>query len=186
MTVKRYGVILADPPWAYRNAGGNGAAANHYPTMNIDELCALPVGYLAANTSILYLWATWPQLPESMRLIAAWGYTYKTGLPWVKGNLSDDDTFKPSMGTGFWVRGCSELLLIAVRGKPAVPPPAERKLGLLAPRARHSQKPNDIYELAERHPGPWLELFAREHRVGWDVYGDEVAQSICLQRELAL
>lgn len=178
---KNCGVILADPPWQYRNRGGNGAAENHYPTMTIDELRSLPIAALAANNSVLYLWATWPQLPDALQLIAAWDFTYKAGLPWIKGGLNDDDTFAPQMGTGFWVRGCSELLLIATRGKPAVPPPAERMLGLLAPRARHSQKPEDVYFLAERHSGPRLELFARDHRDGWDVYGNEVEQSIMLQ-----
>ncbi|MCB0190218.1 MAG: DNA methyltransferase [Caldilineaceae bacterium] len=176
--MKQYGVILADPPWEYRNAGGNGAAANHYPTMAIKDICGLPVANHAAKDAVLYLWANWPQLPEAMQVIEAWGFTYKTGFPWVK--ILDNDAVTPIMGGGFWVRACSELILIAVRGKPAVPPAADRPLGLLGPRLEHSRKPDDIYQLAERHAGPWLELFARRPRVGWDQFGNEVDASVSL------
>lgn len=181
--MKQYGVILADPPWEYRNAGGNGAAANHYPTMGVKAICSLPVTRYAANDAILYLWATWPQLTEAMRVISAWGFTYKTGLPWVKVTEttdSDQAMFTPQMGGGFWVRACSELILIATRGKVKPPLPSDRMLGLLGPRLEHSRKPDDVYQLAELHPGPWLEMFARRPREGWDQFGNELDASIDL------
>ena len=83
MANRRYAVILADPPWAYRNAGCRGCAANQYPTMGVDDICALPVADLAANDCVLLLWATWPQLSEAMRVIVACGFRYVTGFPWV-------------------------------------------------------------------------------------------------------
>ena len=84
---KKYDIIYADPPWKYRRDKVQGAAANHYPTMTIDELCALPVSEITNKDSILFLWATFPQLPEALRLISAWGFTYKTiGFLWLKQN----------------------------------------------------------------------------------------------------
>ena len=77
MTIGKYNVIYADPPWRYAQKGLQGAAERHYPTMGIEELCALPVADLAAPDSVLFLWATFPQLPEALRLIKAWGFQYK-------------------------------------------------------------------------------------------------------------
>lgn len=178
----RYGVILADPPWPFRNASGRGVAENHYRTMSVADICNLPVAHHAADDCVLYLWAVWSNLPEAFEVMNAWGFTHKTGMPWIKicngTGVDDDGEFSPRMGTGFWVRGCSEVLLIGTRGKPAVPEPSDRLLGLLAESAKHSKKPEDVYELAERHAGPYLELFARERRAGWSVFGNEVEGSI--------
>ena len=78
-------MIYADPPWRYAQKGLQGAAEKHYPTMGIDELCTLPVADLAAPDSVLFLWATFPQLPEALRLINAWGFTYKSvAFVWLK------------------------------------------------------------------------------------------------------
>ena len=93
-----------------------GAAENHYPTMSIDELCALPVAQLAAPDSALFLWATFPQLPEALRLIEAWGFTYKSvAFVWLKKNRRADSWF---YGLGFWTRGNAEICLLATRGHP--------------------------------------------------------------------
>lgn len=177
-----YRCILADPPWSYRN-GGNGAAKNHYPTMTTADLKAMPVSQLAAPDCVLLLWATWPQLPDALALIEAWGFTYVTGLPWVK--LSPASTIgsagesapRPAYGTGVWVRGCSEAVLIAKRGNAR--PATGNYLGLLSNRLQHSRKPDSIYELAEglvplaQEPEPisHLEMFARRRRPRWDVFG---------------
>ena len=176
-----YKLILADPPWSYRN-GGNGAAANHYPTMTTGNLLKLPVNRLAAPDAVLLLWATWPMLPDAMSLIDAWGFTYVTGLPWVKiaaPPVVDQDglTARPSYGTGIWVRGCSEPILIARRGKAR--PATGNYVGLLCERLQHSRKPDNIYELAEgllplapaAEPPRHLEMFARRRRPGWDAFG---------------
>ena len=188
---KRYGVIVADPPWRYGNRGVNGAAEKHYPTMSAAELQALDVGSLALDDCVLLLWATWPLLDEAMALVRAWGFEYVTGLPWVKlaprsiedslqlslfGQESREIVLRPSWGTGFWVRGCSEPILICRRGRPALPESVY--LGLISERFRHSKKPTGIHQIAETLEGPYVELFARERREGWDLFGNEVVGSI--------
>ena len=74
----KYGIVYADPPWRYDMKRGNGVAETHYPTMSMEEICALPVADLAAKDSALFLWATFPQLNEAFRVIEAWGFKYKT------------------------------------------------------------------------------------------------------------
>lgn len=180
-----YRVILSDPPWAYRNAGCRGAAANEYSTMTIDDICALPVASLAADDCVLLLWGTWPQVPEAMRVITSWGFQYVTGFPWVKitevsQTLWGDLTIKVPYGIGFWARGATEPLFIARRGN--VAPPTEGFIGLLSPNLYHSRKPDDIYHYAESLPGPRLEMFARRVRHGWDSWGNEITSSVSLGR----
>lgn len=179
---RRYGVVLADPPWHYANMGVRGIAANHYPTMDIDRICALPIGDLAAPDAVLLLWATWPCLGEALRVIGAWGFAYVTGFPWVKisgqpqTNLWGDLQIRPRYGVGFWARGCTEPLLIARRGE--VAPPSLGFMGLLSPNYAHSRKPDNVYEYAEALPGPYVELFARRPRPGWDVWGNEIESTV--------
>lgn len=183
--MKKYGVILADPPWDYEVSHRRGAAANHYPTMTIDKMKQLPIANLAKSNAVLLMWATWPKLYEGVQgLIEEWGFTYVTGFPWVKVQSIDRDLFDgqiwitPQWGTGYWVRGASEIVLIAKRGKPKLPdaPP----VGLLCERAIHSKKPKNLHEYAKTLPGPYLELFARRPHPGWDVFGNEVENSITL------
>lgn len=101
---KKYGIIYADPPWKYAQKRLSGAAEHHYPTMSIEELCALPVADLAAEDSALFLWATFPQLPEALRLIKAWGFTYKTAaFVWLKLNKN------PTHGFTAWDFGRGEM-----------------------------------------------------------------------------
>lgn len=90
----KYGIVYADPPWRYDMKRGNGVAENHYPTMSIEEICALPVTDLAARDSALFLWATFPQLNEDFRVIEAWGFKYKTlAFLWLKQNRKADSWF---------------------------------------------------------------------------------------------
>ena len=181
-TNKKYGVILADPPWQYRSKNGNGTAQNHYDTMTTNDLMELPIYDQALPDSVLLMWVTFPMVPDAMQIITAWGYEYVTGFPWIK--LQDNpriDLFGeaeivPAYGTGFWVRGCAELVFIARRGKPALP--NGDFLGLISKRMKHSRKPDNIHHYAESLQGPYLELFARRPRDGWDVFGNEVEGSI--------
>ena len=116
MTIGQYSIIYADPPWRYTAKKVQGAAENHYPTMGINELCALPVADLAAKDSALFLWATFPQLPEALRLIRAWGFTFKAvAFVWLKLNKKSPTWF---YGLGYWTRGNAEICLLAKRGKP--------------------------------------------------------------------
>ena len=180
----RYRTIIADPPWQYRNAGIEGAAENHYPTMATPEIAALPVGKLAAPDAVLLLWATWPMLSDAMRVVDAWGFTYISGFPWIKLrgiprlSLFGDVEMLPSYGQGWWIRGCSEPILICKRGNTVAP--NSLHLGLISDRFAHSRKPENLYEYAETLPGPYLELFARRPRTGWDQYGNEMDGAIAL------
>lgn len=179
---ERYGVILADPAWRYERAGVEGAAERHYQTMSVAEIAALPVASLAAPDSVLLLWGTWPLLPDAIRVVKAWGFKYVTGFPWVK--ITGEPSFdlwgaldvKPQYGIGYWIRGCSEFVLIGRRGN--VSPPAEGFVGLLSENFGHSRKPDSLHHYAECLPGPYLELFARRPRAGWSVWGNEVEGSI--------
>lgn len=179
----QYGVILADPPWSYRN-GGNGRARAHYSTMTIEDIRALPISDLAKPDAVLLMWCTWPQLKDGLSVIDAWGFDYISGFPWVKVydppfvDLLGDFIARPTWGTGSWVRGCSEPLLIAKRGK--AKPPEANWMGLISQRMAHSRKPDSVHQYAESFPGPYLELFARRPMADWDVWGNQAPDSISL------
>lgn len=189
-----YGVILADPPWKY---GGTDqfqpegednfrAVRMRYPTMATAAICALPIADLAADDAVLLLWATAPLLRDAFAVIDAWGFGYITKMPWIKlegdpaRTLWGEWAYRPQYGTGFWGRGCAEDVLICRRGKPKPPPAAAASVLLLSENFGHSRKPENLYEYAEHFPGPYLELFARRPREGWDVFGNQVAGSVDL------
>ncbi len=156
--------IVADPPWAYENEATRAAAEDHYPTMTIDELCAMPVAQRAAENAHLYLWVTNPMLEVAFRVVRAWGFEYKTLLTWVK----------PQMGLGNYFRGCTEHVMFAVRGSLPVQQHDLRNW-FESPRLKHSEKPQVFFDLVETaSPAPRLELFARRQRPGWHVWGNEV------------
>lgn len=172
--IDKYSVIYADPPWRYAQKGLQGAAEKHYPTMSIDELCALPVAELAAPDSALFLWATFPQLPEALRLIRAWGFTYKTvAFVWLKKNRKADSWF---YGLGFWTRGNAEVCLLATKGHPKRHA-ADVHQFIISPVEQHSKKPDIAREkivVLMGDDAPRVELFARQSPPGWDVWGNEV------------
>jgi N6-adenosine-specific RNA methylase IME4 len=166
----RCSIIYADPPWRYENppmGGGNRSIENHYPTMTLEEICALGVASRAAEDAVLYLWATAPKLFECMSVIAAWGFTYRTNLVWAKDKI----------GMGYHVRNQHELLLIAKRGAVPPPLPADRPSSIVyADRLEHSEKPEIFAEMIEG----WypklakMELFRRgAARPGWEVWGNQ-------------
>lgn len=168
-----FGTIIADPPWAYqkttRHAKLTGYSDAEYSPLSTADLCALPVGALAHDASVLALWTTFPFVPDALRLIDAWGFTYVTGLPWVK--VTKSDRSKPEYGVGYWFRGAAELILVGKRKK------AYRTnfTGLISENFGHSRKPDDLYALCEGgFPGPYLELFARRTRPGWTQLGNEL------------
>lgn len=158
-----YPTIVADPPWQYDNAGTRGAADGHYPTMTVEEICKLDVAARAADHAHLYLWTTNTFLLAAFAVLDAWGFEYKTCLTWAK----------PQIGLGNYFRSATEHVLFGVRG---TLPVADRAIPtwFQADRLRHSEKPATFYELVERaSPGPYLELFARRPRPGWDAWGNE-------------
>lgn len=167
-TGARYSVIYADPPWRYEHPpmGGNRVIENHYPTMALEEICALDVSALAADHAVLYLWATAPKLAECMSVIEAWGFDYRTNLVWVKDKI----------GMGYYARNQHELLLVARRGELPPPKESDRISSVVhADRGAHSVKPAVFYELIESwYPGqPRIELFSRMARPGWDAWGNQ-------------
>jgi N6-adenosine-specific RNA methylase IME4 len=169
-----YGGIVADPTWDFRtwSARGRGRSPErHYrSTLTLDQIKALPVADIAARDCVLLLWATWPCLLAALAVIEAWDFKYKTvGYVFVK--LTKKGT--AFSGCGYWTRANSEPCLLATRGKP-------RRLHadvpqvIIEPRREHSRKPECVRERTERLvAGPYLELFARSTRPGWDVWGDE-------------
>lgn len=165
---KKYAVIYADPPWRYEHSMDSGdAVENHYPTMQLSDICALPVGEIAARDCVLFLWATSPKLPEAFEVLRAWGFTYRTNSVWVKHYI----------GPGYYFRQRHELLLVATRGEPPTPEEQNRPDSVQEhPRTEHSKKPEAYYGLIEAmYPGATrIELFAREAREGWDCWGNEV------------
>lgn len=181
----KYRVIIADPPWRYGGGGESfrGSAEHHYPTVTPQELGEIPVKDWADPAGcVLLLWSTWPMLPTALGLIGAWGFEYVTGFPWLKLQgapqltLEGGWSYRPSYGVGFWARGCSEMVLVARRGNPA--PPPLNFVGILSERFEHSRKPENLYEYAESMPGPYLELFARRARAGWDAWGNEIQNTL--------
>ena len=181
-SIQTYNIIYADPPWRYEQKNVSGAAEHHYSTMSIDELCGLPVAELAAKDCLLFLWATFPMLPEALRLIKAWGFEFKTvAFVWLKQNRKSPTWF---YGLGYWTRGNAEICLLAKRGKPRRYSKGVHQF-IISPVERHSKKPDaardKIVELAGDLPR--VELFARAETPGWDVWGDEVESSITLPTE---
>jgi N6-adenosine-specific RNA methylase IME4 len=171
---QKYPVILADPPWHFEvyneDSGIERAAANHYPTMSLAEICELSIADLAAPDAVVFLWTTAPHLHEAFEVLAAWGFQYVSNLVWVK------DKF----GLGYWVRNQHELVLIARRGDMPTPAPACRPPSVIqAPTREHSRKPDEVYALIERmYPElPKIELFSRSPREGWAAWGNQSQQA---------
>lgn len=185
-----FGAILADPPWRFEVWNGETAvkardskstytsARVHYETMAPDEIAALPVSEVMADNAVLFLWISWPLLPQAMALIDRWGFKYKTcAFDWMKAHNTQPDFFQDEipalMGMGYWTRANSEPCLLATRGKPKRLN-ADVRQGIIAPRREHSRKPDGIHERIERLvAGPYLELFARQQRKGWTVWGNQ-------------
>ena len=165
--VGKFAVIYSDPPWRYESIGiPSRAIENHYPTMSLDEICALNVGDMALPDCVLFLWATSPKLDEAMTVIKTWGFTYRTCAIW------DKEIF----GLGYYFRLQHELLLVAIKGHPPKPHPSARVSSVIrSRRGAHSVKPTIVYEIIERmYPElPKLELFQRASRAGWTGWGNQ-------------
>lgn len=146
-----------------------------YVTMTQDEIMALPVARMVADQAHLYLWVPNALLAEGLETMRRWGFTYKTNLVWHKVRA---DGGSDGRGVGFYFRNVTELVLFGVRGVPSMRtlPPGRRQTNLIPTRKReHSRKPDELYEIIEAcSPGPYLELFARQRRRGWQAWGNEV------------
>jgi N6-adenosine-specific RNA methylase IME4 len=172
---KRYGVIVADPEWQFepysRDTGMDRAADNHYPTSSVDDICARPVGDIAAKDCVLFLWATAPMLKAALKVMEAWGFDYKSHAIWRKDRV----------GTGYWFRSRHELVLVGTRGDVPAPAFIAREESVFdAPVGEHSQKPDWLQDNIDSwYPSlPKIELNARRKRPGWDAWGFEAPEEI--------
>lgn len=164
----KFPCIYADPAWQYGNQKTRGATDNHYPTMPLQDICDLPVKRVAADDSHLHLWTTNAFLFDSMQVMEAWGFTYKSMMLWVK----------PQIGMGNYWRVSHEFLLLGVRGSLEF---ADRSVRSWEehPRGKHSAKPEAFRTLVERvSPGPRLEMFARTTCPGWHSWGNQVSHTL--------
>lgn len=164
-----YHCICADPPWKFSKNDKivMRSVTNHYRTMPLNEIMALPVQQYTAKDCALFLWVTDPFLDRAMDVIKAWGFKYRTvGFYWVK---TGKKTPFP-MGCGWWTRANPEVCLLATKGHPKPLAKDVRRL-VISPRREHSRKPDCIYDeyIPKLVEGPYLELFARTQRPGWDI-----------------
>lgn len=174
-----YATIVSDPPWHFRTRSEvrqTRATANHYQVMSIPDICAMPVADLAAKDAVLLLWVVNPMLPQGLDVMKSWGFQFKTiAFTWAKTTTKTDGLWAPKfhMGLGYWSRQNSESCLLGVRGKPKRTGKDVRQL-IVAPRREHSRKPEIFYSNVERLvPGPYLDMFSREPRDGWDQFGNQ-------------
>jgi N6-adenosine-specific RNA methylase IME4 len=172
-----YGTILADPPWQFQNRTGKVAPEHkrlaRYQTLDLQAIKEIPIGVVAADQSHLYLWVPNALLREGLEVMEAWGFQYKTNIVWhkVRGDGEPD-----GRGVGFYFRNTTELVLFGVRGRLRTLGRGRTQVNILKTRKReHSRKPDELYGIIEAcSPGPYLELFARGQRQGWDQWGNEV------------
>lgn len=181
----RYRTIVADPPWSYRGSipgwmhattqeGGRGThrSVTPYETMTVDEIAALPVPDLAEDRAHLYLWTTNTHLPLAFRIVEGWGFRYSTLLVWCKNPMGKVGTPTYPIQT--------EFVLFARRGSLVAVSPADRNWwNWTRPNAEHSRKPEAFLDVVEQvSPGPYLEMFARRNRLGWDTFGNEALEHV--------
>jgi len=180
----KYSVIYGDPPWTFEVYSGKGksrSAEEHYDTMTLDEIKALPIGSLAADDCALFLWCVMPQIPEALEVLHAWGFEFKTvAFVWVKttekSKLINLDGNGLHWGMGYWTRANVELVLLATRGAPKRIAMDVHQV-VVAPVGEHSRKPDKVQQRIESLLGPpsretHLELFARRPTPGWTIWGN--------------
>jgi N6-adenosine-specific RNA methylase IME4 len=167
---EHFRVALIDPPWSFRTWSAKGkskSADRHYACQTLENIIALPVSQLMADDAVMFLWVIQSHLPQGLRVIEAWNFTFKTvGFIWIK----------PRLGMGFHTRAGAELCLLATRGKGYQRQDKGVRQVVLADVREHSRKPDEVIHRIDRLVGdvPRIELFAREQTPGWSVWGDQV------------
>lgn len=174
---KKFRTIMADPPWRFTNRTGKVAPEhkrlNRYSTMDLQDICGMPISDHAEETSHLYMWVPNALLPDGLEVMKSWGFQYKSNIIWHK---IRKDGGSDGRGVGFYFRNVTEILLFGVKGKKArTEAPARSQVNMIQTRKReHSRKPDEQYELIEScSKGPYLELFARGTRPGWTYWGNQ-------------
>lgn len=177
--MKKYKIIYADPPWSYKDKAlaGNRGAGCKYDVMDTQDISKLPVGGVADDDCVLFMWVTMPKLNECFELIKSWGFEYKTvAFTWVKLNKNSGTPF---MGMGRWTRANAEICLLATKGKPSRINAGVHSV-VMTPIEAHSKKPQEVRDRIVKLMGdiPRIELFARNQTEGWDIWGNEVISDI--------
>jgi N6-adenosine-specific RNA methylase IME4 len=171
-----YGTILADPPWRFENRTGKVAPEHkrlaRYETLSFEEIEQIPVSFVSGEKSHLYLWVPNALLQEGLAVMKAWGFRYKTNIIWHK---IRKDGGPDGRGVGFYFRNTTEMILFGIRGSIRTLDPGRSQVNIIkTQKQEHSRKPDELYEIIEKcSPGPFLEIFARGKRKGWDVFGDQ-------------
>lgn len=190
--IKKYNIIYADPAWSYDDKSLNrGGAEIHYKTMSIEEIKKIPVNKISSDNCILFIWVTFPKLNEGLDTIKAWGFEFKTcAFVWIKTtkktiinqtSFLPQDNFDSFMGMGRWTRSNAEICLLATKGKPKRINNGIRQI-IYEPIDKHSRKPNEVRKRIIKLMGdlPRVELFAREKKEGFDIWGNELENDINL------
>lgn len=174
---QKFATVMADPPWRFTNRTGKVAPEHkrlaRYPTMDLNDICGLPVSEHLETTAHCYLWVPNALLPDGLKVLTAWGFEYKSNIIWHKVRK---DGGSDGRGVGFYFRNVTEILLFGVRGKNArTLAPGRRQVNLFGTRKReHSRKPDEQYDIIESCSwGPFLELFGRGRRDKWTVWGNQ-------------
>jgi N6-adenosine-specific RNA methylase IME4 len=177
---RKFGTVMADPPWRFVNRTGKMAPEHkrlaRYQTLTTDDICELPVSQVVTDPAHLYLWVPNALLPDGLRVMAAWGFQYKSNIIWHK---IRKDGGSDGRGVGFYFRNVTEVLLFGVRGKNARTLAAgRRQVNMIETRKReHSRKPDEQYDLIEAcSRGPYLEMFARGTRKNWTYWGNQATE----------
>lgn len=180
-TDKKYNIIYADPPWEYRQKGSKtkarGTAKQHYATMTTEDICKLPIQDIKTDDAICFMWATFPNIDQALKVMREWGFEYKTAsFVWVKKNKKSNSNF---WGMGAYTRANAEVCLLGIskktKAKQCVKSNAVHQI-VESPIEAHSKKPNEVRQRILQLLGdlPRIELFARQHAEGWDCWGNEV------------
>jgi len=174
---RKFSTILADPPWRFSNRTGKMAPEHkrlsRYSTMELKDILALPVAEIIQEPAHLYLWVPNALIADALEVMKSWGFTYKTNIIWYK---IRKDGGPDRRGVGFYFRNVTEMVLFGVRGKNArTLKPGRTQPNIVSSRKReHSRKPDELYQVIEEcSRGPFLELFARGGREGWNQWGDQ-------------
>jgi len=178
---KKYRCILADPPWKYgfksptgsprpKSSQEAGGVNYYYNVMNTKDICNMPIPNICEKNCVLFLWATVPLLPDAFEVMNAWGFKYKTMLTWHKLRCK---------GMGYWFRGHTEHILFGTKGKVKAFRSLIHNIQAIDVLS-HSKKPPEFYNIFEDVTigmEPRIELFAREQREGWDVWGNQIPKT---------
>lgn len=173
---RKFATIMADPPWQFDNKTGKVAPEHkrltRYPTLPLQDICDMPVSDAAAENAHLYLWVPNALLADGLKVMDAWGFTYKTNIVWQKVRKDGEPDGR---GVGFYFRNTTELILFGVRGHMRTLAPGRSQVNVIKTIKReHSRKPDEQYPLIEAcSPGPFLEIFGRGGRPGWTVFGNQ-------------